>query len=301
MKLRSIVISMVIAIGLSANLNAQILIREDIKAFLENISDIPEGIDEFHQAYINNTCCGVKLNDVEILTPVFNQLKSWVGSIHEAVILKKIEDFPQSNMSFSIQFEDERLKLALRPLIGAAMLNNQELLKSLGRQNVEKLIALEKTFDWMQYYKAYEKIKKEYITKDAAIDSKSFDLEEKIPVVNTEWGPRKDPEKQRAVSNQLLKEKVQIELENFRIHQETWNFYFRKFKAALLQLHQLLEEFNYGENFSTAGQKILADIQARALEAVEKMVWKEFSLLFIGEMTWFDKEMAKHYEAETGK
>lgn len=297
MKLKNMLIALAICSSVAMDAKAQKLIREDVKTFVQNIQVIPAGIDEFHQAFTVETNYGTKTNDAALST-AYEQLKSWISTIHEATILKKIEDFPQANMSFTIQFDDERLKLLMRPLIGPAMLKNQQLIKGLGQQNVEKLVALEKTFDWMQYYKAYDKIKKDWMQKDAAMGSESFELKESIPMVNTEWGLQKDPVKLRALTNRLAKEKVLAELQLFQQYQEIWNNYFNKYKASVIQLYQLLEEIHYGENLSSAEQKILADIQARSLESIERMVWEEMGLAISSEVFWNDKQIVEQFDKE---
>ena len=300
MQIKDILLAVLISV-LSLHAKSQAVVKEDVKTFVQNIPVIPAGIDEFHQAFTVETNDGRKLDDAAIFNPVYGQLKSWVSFIHEAVIMKKIEESPQANMSFSIQFEDERWKLALRPLIGAGMQKNSLLIKSLGQKNVEKLVMLEKAFDWLEYYKSYEKIKKDWNQKDAALGSKSFELERNIPMVNTEWGLQKDPVKLQVLTSQLANERVQVQLEIFQLHQEAWNNYFNKYKAAVIQLHQLLEEVHYGENISLAEQRILADIQARSLESIEKMVWMEMSLVQQIELIWFGKQLVEQFDKELTK
>ena len=123
----------------------------------------------------------------------------------------------------------------------------------------------------------------------------TFYLQENIPMVNTEWGLQKDPVKMQAITSQLAKENVLAELQIFQRYQETWNNYFNKYKTAVIELQQLLEEIHYGENLSSAEQKILADIQARSLESIERMVWEEMGLAIKSEMIWNDKQIVEQF------
>ena len=70
-----------------------------------------------------------------------------------------------------------------------------------------------------------------------------------------------------------------------------------------IQLQQLLLLADYGQKLPVEEQRVMlpaiADVQARSLEAIEKMVWQEIMLVQFGELTWFDQKMIK--EIETGR
>ncbi|HVF82510.1 MAG TPA: hypothetical protein VM884_11270, partial [Flavisolibacter sp.] len=158
---------------------------------------------------------------------------------------------------------------------------------------------------WQQYYKAYDKIRKEADALQAERSVKAFHLEEKVPMVQTEWGLQKDAEKLAVVTAQIARENVQADRHTFQLQRDTWSKYFEKYTAAAIQLQQLLLAFDYGQKLSADEQKLLlpaiTDIQARSLEAIEKMIWQEMTLVAQGELLWFDLRLIKLIDAGDDK
>ena len=287
------------------NGKAQLLIREDIKSFVQSIPSLPADPRELHKAFTIKTKYGDKFSDGEIFNPVYEKIKGWVSALHKETILKRIKQSPRTNMSFEIQYEDERWKLAIRPFIGAQLEQKTNMLSSGARDLVKQLIQLEKVFDWQQYYKAYDKIRREADARQAERSVRASHLEEKVPIVETEWGLQKDASKLAIVTTQIAKENVQADRESFSMQRDTWMKYFTKYTTAAIQLQQLLQAVDYGQKLSANEQKLLlpamADIQARSLEAIEKMIWQEMSLVAQGELLWFDQRQVEFFEAGVGK
>jgi len=277
----------------------QILIREDIKRFVQEIPLLPESLQAFHNSFTIKTKYGDKLGDGIIFNPICEKLKTWVASLHDKTILKRIKQARRTDMSFDVQYEDERWQLAIRPLIGPQLMK-ASILSGEGRQLANKLVDIEKIFDWQQYYKAEQKMKRDGEALHAELRGRVFHLEEKIPMVQTEWGLQKDPAKLAALNRTIAKEKLAIDLTTFQHRRETWTLYFNKYVAAVLWLQQLIHLSDFGQKLSVGEQEAIlpamADIQARSLEAIEKMVLEEIALVQQGELIWFDRKLVEQID-----
>jgi hypothetical protein len=284
---------------------AQLPIKDDIKTFVQAIPVLPANPQELHEAFTIKTKYGDKFGDGEKLDPVYEKVKGWVSALHKETILKKMKNSPRTDMSFEVQYEDERWQLAIRPFRGAQLEKKAATLGGDAKDLVKQLVCLEKVFDWQQYYKAYDKIRKEADALQAERSVKAFHLEEKVPMLQTEWGLQKDAEKLAVVTAQIAREKVQADRHTFQLQRDTWSKYFEKYTAAAIQLQQLLLAVDYGQKLSADEQKLLlpaiTDIQARSLEAIEKMIWQEMTLVAQGELLWFDLRLIKFIDSGVDK
>ncbi|RYZ29828.1 MAG: hypothetical protein EOO10_04975 [Chitinophagaceae bacterium] len=282
----------------------QALIREDIKGFVQAIPLLPQNLQELHNVFTVKTQYGDKLGDGIIFNPICAKLKAWVSSLHNETILGLIKKAPRADMSFDVQYEDERWQLALRPLIGPQLTKKATALSSGSKHLGNQLADIEKVFDWQQYYKAEEKIKRDGEAMQAELRVKAFDLEEKIPMVQTEWGLQKDAAKLAVVTTGVAKEKFAIDLRTFQLLQETWTFYYKKYTTAAIQIQQLFQLADYGQKLPVEEQRVMlpamADVQARSLEAIEKMILEEVMLVQYGELIWFDQKLIKEMDAGNG-
>jgi hypothetical protein len=68
-------------------------------------------------------------------------------------------------------------------------------------------------------------------------------------------------------------------------------------------LQEYLQELEYGKVLTSDEQRrvlpLLADVQARALEAVEKLLWEEMLLCDEAELLYSDETHLKSYAAPT--
>jgi hypothetical protein len=272
---------------------AQQLINPDLRSLLDQIPELPGSLDELHRQFTLDTRYGVKLNDALLRNP-HQQVLGWIKEIHDATIRAKISQNRRTDMTYDVQYDDERLKMLMRPTISASLRKRTSTASVSTRELVNQLTQFERSFDWQEYYKQYNTWSKEAMAKLAAWDSKNRELQDQIPMVQTEYGLQKDEKKEAALSKTMLAQKMQLHKELFEKHSAEWTSYFQNYRKQNLALQSLLEKIAYGQHLAAEEKKILlpaiADIQARGLEALERMIWQAMSLVMRGEQ-WYNENL----------
>ncbi|WP_300600905.1 hypothetical protein [Niabella sp.] len=277
---------------------AQKLIKTDIAIFVQSVPQLPCLPEEVHRRYTKTTKHGEEFSYNEALNPPFEKVNAWIADIHDEEIKRKIRGHPRKDMSYKVQYDDEKLKLMLRPPAGPLALKKAASLGPAIKNIVSRLAELEKNFDWQSYYKQYDGFQKELIQKTAQWESKNQKLQDEIPVVQTEYGLQKDEKKQAALSAQMIREKTLFQNALYSRHCVAWSSSFQKYSKSIAVLQQLLLQINYGQQLSPDTQQLLlplmADVQARALESIERMIWMEMILLERGEIL-FNEQRIGHF------
>lgn len=285
-------------IQISWLLNAQKLITIDLSTVLQPMPTLPASLDALHEHFSQKQATGKKYN-FSALTDLRQQVLTWIKEIHDETIQAKIQANRRSDMRYEIQYEDERLRISIRPLKATQLAKQTANASSTTREIVKQLIDLEQSFDWLEYYKLYDQWFKEVQAKLAAWDSKNNALSDKIPIVKTAYGEQKDEKKAAELSRQMLTEKLQIHRELFDKHIAVWTTYFRKYTRQNLVLQELLQKIKYGKELPADEKRILlpalADVQARGLEAIEKMTWQAMLFLSHGEVWSGERTTAEFY------
>jgi hypothetical protein len=235
---------------------------------------------------------GVRFAHGAILDPYYKQAVQWLNEIHEQAIRKRIAEQPHAGMTYAVQFDDERLKLLLRPLSGPRYAKANLATPGAGKI-VAQLIELEKSFDWLPYYKLHDKLFKEQMALDAEWNSLSFELHRQIPLVQTEWGMQKDPKKEQEVTDLLARKQLKNGIGLFQKYQQAWMQYFNRFADGAIKLQQI-KKSAYFDNGDKQLTSFFAEVQARALEAIERMIWLEYGIVERGELLSFDERLIPH-------
>ncbi|WP_423735712.1 hypothetical protein [Chitinophaga caseinilytica] len=245
----------------------------DAASLIGSIPQLPPTVTAMHELFTLQTKYGEEFRTGALLDPPLGQCKQLVSAIHDATIRDIMKKSPRRDMPDSIQYEDERWKLALRPVLGPEVKARLAGLDAAARPVVTQIFELQAAFDWVNYYHEDEKIKKVFRQKEAAISSENA------------------PGAARA--------KVELGKSLYEKQQQLWMDRFRKYTTALKTLQQLMEKIDYGEKLSAADQKlagkILGDVQARALEAHEKLVWNQTSIVMNGELTFSGFQILSMY------
>lgn len=279
--------------------NGQKLIQVEMEAFVRSVPQLPCSPQEVHRLYAKTTKHGEEFSYSGVFTPLYEQVKTWIFAIHDETIKRKIQQQPRKDMTFEVQYDDERLQLLRRPLAGPLAVKNTAACSAATKGIVTQLMQMEKSFDWQNYYKQYDSFQKELIQKDAQWRSKNQQLQDEIPMVQTEYGLQKDEKKQAALSRQMIKEKTQFQNDLFSRLCTAWTSCFQKYSKGVAELQQLLQKINYGQHIPAGEQKILlplmADVQARALESIERMIWMEMVLLERGEVLFNEQRIGNFF------
>ena len=289
-----------IGLMLSSAAFSQKVLEVDLAAWVKTIPVVPAKAHEVHSRFSMPSADGDRFADAVFLNPVYEQAVEWLSELHRERIEKKIAASRREEITYPVQFEDERTKLALRPLVGSGVKRTYKGGEA-GRPVLEQLVQLEGAFDFLAFYKEWDRISKEQMALDAEWNSLSFELQEKIPMVQTEWGLQKDDQKQKEVSERLAKKKIKDGTYIFEKKQQAWTAYFDKYARAISQLEQLAGAVKKNPLLreDPVIRTLLGEVQARALEAMEKMIWTEFNLVAQGELLFQGEQILKGYLVET--
>lgn len=266
------IIAVVLYCFSTVSLFAQEPQRFDADLLIKRITVLPPTVEELHSVFTRYTKYGDEMKD-ELTTLIYEEVKSLVKTIHNNTILRIMRASPRADMTDSVQYEDERWKLALRPLLGADV--KAELLKTDAslRPTLIQIFEMQSMFDFAAYYGEEAKIKKEFAGKVSGIPGET--------------------------SIAIAKGKLQLDIQQYEKQQMLWMGRYNKYTNGLLLLQQLLSKINYGETLSAEDRKIvipvLADVQARALESIEKLIWNEASIVISGELTYTDERILNMY------
>lgn len=276
---------------------SQKMLDISLKEWVQTVPVIPAKVDQVHTQFSMPSADGERFADGVFLDPVYNQAVAWLSEVHEEKIVKKLQEHRNEEMTYAVQFDEERRKLALRPLAGPELVKKHPAISKEVGLYLQQLVQLEASFDWVQYYKAWDKISKEQMALEAEWSSLSSDLQSKIPHRPSEWGLQKDPVKEKEVSERLIRLKMKDAHYLFLKRQQSWTAYFDKYTRAIEQFEQLATGI---KNQKTIGdhpvlQAMLREVQIRALEAMERMIWMEYTLVAQGELLFQDENIVRAY------
>lgn len=246
-------------------------VRTDANSLLQYIVLLPPTVESVHSTFTRRTKFGEKFSD-EPLALLYNKVKSLDSAIHDATIRRKMKAEPRPDMPDTIYFEDIRWKMAaMRPLLGADVRKKLLATNPATREKVSRVFEMQTLFDWVLYYKEDDKVKRAYEQKLAAI--RSAGQEPDITASNV----------------------VEVQVAQFTARQQLWMDRYNRYSKAFLSLHQQLEDIQYGDKVSDEDRHVvlpvLADVQSRALQTIEKMIWNEMMLSLLGEMFYNDKRL----------
>ena len=255
----------------ASSLAAQTPQAVDLPLLNKDIPVIPPTIEALHRAFTRQTTYGDKFIDAELLNPVYEEVKQLLADLHAPAIKATMNAHPRTDMPDSVYFEDLRWKLALRPPVNKNIITSVSTSDTSLKRKLYQLIELQQAFDWQSYYKEYDRLEKTY-----------QDKENVLPGENNLEKVRK----KLALQQQLFEQ--QRKLCVTKLDQYT---------AAFNKLQTLLEHAGYqrGNGSTNAVQKLLTDVQARALESIEKLVWKEMLLVQKAELLYADLQVLSTY------
>lgn len=241
--------------------------RHDMNAIVQAIPKLPVDFKNWKDSSVQQPQ----------LEASYNLIKGWIADIHREAILKKMQTITRRDFPDSVVFEDERWKLALRPMLGAVAKEKILKLANPSKPSVLKILELETLFDWVRFYEADEKIKKDIRAKIAAIN-----LENSLGNVRKKLDLQKDLYKQQSV---------------------LWSSYFKKYSGGIVALQELIVAIQYGDQFNNSEKSIILpivkDVQARALESIEKMIWSEMQLVTTAELLFNELQVLEIYSRES--
>lgn len=291
------VVVVMLSITLSPVAFSQKILDIHLTEWVRTIPVVPAKAHEVHSRFSMPSAEGDRFADAVFLNPVYNQAVEWLSELHRERIDKKISESRRADMTYAVQFDEERLKLALRPLAGNEVMKNYAGAPADVRQLLRQLVQLEGGFDFMSFYKEWNKIGKEQMALDAEWNSLAFELERNIPMMQTEWGLQKDDQKQKEVSERLARLKIKNGTYLFTKRQQSWAAYFDKYAKAIEQFEKLATRVKATKAAfdHPAVIALMSEVQTRALEAMEKMIWQEFNLVAEGELLFQDEQILKGY------
>ena len=252
-------------------LAAQAPLQVDMETILKKIVVIPPTLEEFHTAFTIQTKYGEKFGDSELLNPIYYEVKQLVVLLHDQAIRERMKNFRRPEMPDSIQYEEERWKLALRPPLSIELNSKLPNLDPVVKDKVCKIINMQQVFDWLIYYKEQFKIDKEFRQNEASISTES--------------------------GREMAYKMLGFEESFFKKQQVLWMNRYNRYTQGIILLQELLQQIHYGTGLSAGEKKvvlpILADVQARALETIEKLVWSEFTLVIKAEQMYQGARIVK--------
>ncbi|MBO9635096.1 MAG: hypothetical protein J7578_18445 [Chitinophagaceae bacterium] len=253
--------------------SAQTLIRIDANSLIKSITPLPPTVEVLHSVYTIQTKYGEEFGLSTLIDPAYLKFKQLICQLHDSTIRAIMKRSPRKDMPDSIQYEDERWKLALRPLLGPDIRNKLAKVDPDVRSIILQVFDMQKIFDWVQYYREDELIKKAF--------------QEKIAGVTVESAFK------------TAKAKNKLEEQQYQKQQQLWMNRLDKYSQALLSIQQLLEKINYGAGVNATDRpivkKVLADVLTRALEAHEKLVWLQNNIAISGELAYDGKRIISMY------
>lgn len=252
------------ALGFAVSAQVQ---RNDMNVIVNAIPKLPVNIENWKDSSIQQNQ----------LDPSYYLLKGWIADIHREAILRKMQTITRKDFPDSVVFEDERWKLALRPMLGTVAKEKVLKLENPSRSFVLKILELQTRFDWVRYYEADEKIKN--------------NTRAKIATLNLE----------NSLEN--VRKKLDLQKDLYKQQRALWATYFAKYSDGIGALQQLLVAIQYGDLFNVREQSVilplLKDVQARALESIEKMIWSEMQLVISAELLFNDLQILEVYSRES--
>lgn len=253
---------------------AQLPVQLDANGLISSITPLPPTIEELHSVFTIHTKYGEEFALSQRIDPSYLRFRLLVCQLHDSTIRSIMKKNPRKDMADSIQYEDERWKLALRPLLGAEIRNQLLKVDPGVRSVILQVFDMQKGFDWVQYYREDELIKKKYREKVAGVTVES--------------------------STATAKAKNKLEEEMYQQQQQLWMSRYRRYSGSLMALQQLLEKIEYGTSARASDRPIvrlvLTDVLTRALEAHEKLVWAENNIAISGELAFNGKRIVNMFQ-----
>lgn len=251
-------------------LHAQAPHRLNMQQLIQKIPVLSPTVEALHRDFTRQTPYGEKFRDAELLNPVYDEVKRLVAILHHQKIRAAMQAHPRRDMPDSIHYEEVRNKLALRPVIIenrlAAVVGSDENTRTLLRQ----VMALQAAFDWQVYFKKYDSLEKSFREKEAALPG-DHDIH---------WA----------------RKRLELQQQLYGLQRDLWVNRLDKYSKGGYRLQQLLEEAHYGHDGPSRDEVVplLADVQARALEAIEKLIWSEMLIVTKGELLFQDLKILEH-------
>jgi hypothetical protein len=276
---------------------SQKMLDINLRDWIQTIPVIPAKVDQVHTQFSRPSADGERFTDAGFIDPVYNQAVTWLSQAHKEKIEQKIKENRNEEMTHSVQFDEEIRKLALRPLVGPELEKKHAAISEEVRLYLRQLVRLEAFFDWRQYYKEWDKIGKEQMALESVWNSLASELQSKIPLVQTEWGLQKDQTKEKEVSERLIRLKMKNAHHLFLKRQQSWTFYFDKYTRAIEQFEHLAAQLKTGKAIGDHPvlHTLLREVQVRALEAMERMIWMEYTVVAQAELLYQDENIVKAY------
>ncbi|GAO44211.1 hypothetical protein [Flavihumibacter petaseus] len=236
---------------------------------LRKIQPVPPTLEELHRLFTLHTTWGEQFSFEEKVSVPYHQLGKLDASIHDAFIRDKMHAQPMPDMPDSVYAEDIRWKHAAnRPYLDEGTRKKLQQLNSPHKVAVLRIFDLQQQFGWQQFYKEENKIQRDFSQKEAQLRNSEM------------------------VAGEKASRQVDLNVAQYTARQQLWKTHYDQYTGAFKKVHLLLDELAYGDLLTAAEKDIvlpvLGDIQSRAIEAIEKMLWAEMSLLTIGEVLYFD-------------
>lgn len=254
--------------------SAQTPVRKDVTNLIKSITTLPPTVEELHSAFTIYTKYGEEFALANLVDPPYFMFRQLVRQLHDSTIRAIMKKNPRKDMPDSIQYEDERWKLALRPFLGAEIRNKLAKTNPEVRSILLQVFDMQSKFDWVNYYRQDELIKKSFREKIAGVSSES--------------------------TTATAKAKSKLEEEQYQQQQQLWMNRCKQYTQGLLLLQQLLEKIEYGAGVNAADRpiamRVITDVQTRAFEANEKLIWAQNNIAISGELAYNGKRIVSMFQ-----
>ena len=181
-----------------------------------------------------------------------------------------MKNAPRKDMPDSVHYEDTRWKLALRPQLGENTIAGIPSTDKRTRDLLMQVIALQQIFDWQKYYTEDETLEKKF--RGLCTGITGTDLES-------------------------VRKKLDLQRTLYSRQAELWSTRLARYMKGISQLRHLLDDTAYGNNLTNRqiAIPILADVQARAMESIEKLIWNEMQIVMKAELVYQDLQILSAY------
>lgn len=270
--------------------NAQPLIEEDLVKFTQGIPTVPLSVTELHTMHTVQTRFGEKFGQAIPLGSMHDQTKKWIGILLNDTIRKVMQRNRRYDLSEEAQFEDIRLKMISRPFMVNPLLKTTRLTDSSSKTIFLQLASLEKIFHWEPYMNSLKKIQRNEMEQQTLTRLKLNEAEAKLPEVQTENGPQKDPDKLMRITDQYATKKWQNDLLFYQEKAKNWNNYFQHYSKGVEILQSVLNITAFGKKIPGVNTSLLlkaiSDVLTRAIEVIGMMIWEQLILIETGETVY---------------
>ena len=94
-----------------------------------------------------------------------------------------------------------------------------------------------------------------------------------------------------------VRKKLDLQRTLYSRQAELWSTRLARYMKGISQLRHLLDDTAYGNNLTNRqiAIPILADVQARAMESIEKLIWNEMQIVMKAELVYQDLQILSAY------